>query len=877
MAEQLGLEAILSIYDNGFTSGIQNAEKRIESFDKKINSLSNSMSSALSDGMVSFGNTINDMGSKLTNSITKPAIAATSALAAITVGKGFGRLVGIDSARAKLQGLGHDAKAVEAIMDNALASVSGTSFAMEDAANTAATAVAAGIKPGQELTRYLSLTADAAAIAGINMGEMGSIFNKIATSGVIQAEEMNQLGDRGIPIFQMLADEMGVSTDQVKELGSQGEISSKIFLNAIEEGFGGAAQIMGDMSFSASFDNIGAAISRIGANFLDAGGKGGGFFSQLKPLMSEFRESLGVIEDQAADLGVAFGESFGKAIESIRSAIEWFNALDDETRGMITRTAGMGATIAVGLGPALKIVGTLTSGLGTATAAGSGLVNMLGGLSTVGTSATGALGGGMSKALNSTLGATITGLGDKGGALTTMLKALQGTALPAVAAVGGAVMSLGTAISSAIQMIMKASIASFNIAVLGGVVLAGMGVFYNKFQKEIDKVIDNIIKKGPELIEGFTNGITSAIPGLINSGTALFSKLIELTVAIGPELIAAGMSIVETLVQGIIDNMPAISSGIAQLFTFIATSIGQNLPTIIIMGAEVLLSFVEGLMANEAVLQEGFDALFEGITRLIVVGLPTFFELGFALLSFLVNGITQNMDQVITVVVTLIAVFATQLIHSLPDIINAGLDILEALIIGIENNWELIKNAGRMIIDALAVFLQDHAPELVKRGLGIILWIAQGIVENLDEIIPAGFRIIGELIGSLAQGIKDNWKDIVALGASIANAILGGLGDALTLGMRGIGEWGLNTGANVGSWAKGKLTGTEPEPVDIDGLRQRRDQMYQGLSVQSDAYSQVGGLTPLSLKLMLGSREYDGFTDDIHDNNESNIRLRENY
>src|SRR5699024_9868979 len=151
-----------------------------------------------------------------------------------------------------------------------------------EAVTTASTAVAAGIKPGKELERYLTLVGDASAIAGTNMSEMGSVFNKITTSGVIQAEELNQLGDRGIPIFQMLAEEMGVTAGEVKKLASDGEISSEIFLNAIESGFGGAAAIMGAESFSAAFDNFWASVGRIGANFLNGDGEANSFFETVK-------------------------------------------------------------------------------------------------------------------------------------------------------------------------------------------------------------------------------------------------------------------------------------------------------------------------------------------------------------------------------------------------------------------------------------------------------------------------------------------------------------------------------------------------------------------------------------------------------------------
>ena len=214
------------------------------------------------------------------------------ALTGLTLAKGFNRLTGIDDAKAKLKGLGHDAESVTEIMNSAMESVKGTSYGMDAAATTAASAVAAGIQPGKELTRYLSLTADAAAIAGASMADMGSIINKVQTSQIAYTDDLNQLADRGIPIYQWLAEAAGITAAQVKEMASEGQISSQMFLDAIEKNIGGAAKIMGESSFTAAISNIGASISRIGANFLDAGGKGGGFFSTLKPMLTDFNNFI---------------------------------------------------------------------------------------------------------------------------------------------------------------------------------------------------------------------------------------------------------------------------------------------------------------------------------------------------------------------------------------------------------------------------------------------------------------------------------------------------------------------------------------------------------------------------------------------------------
>ena len=310
------------------------------------------------------GKRISSAGDTLTRKITKPAVAATSALVGITLVKGFNRLTGIDDARAKLLGLGHDGQSVDKIMKSALDSVKGTSFGMDEAATTAAGAVAAGVKSGQELTKYLSLTADAAAIAGTTMSEMGSIINKVQTGQQAYTDDLNQLADRGLPIYQWIAKEANISAGEVKKFASEGKVSSEMFLSAIEKNIGGAAAIMGENSFKASIANIWASVGRIGANFLDAGGKGGGFFSTLKPMLADFNERMGTLEDTAADLGVKFGESFQGVIAFVNKLMDRWDKLSPSMQGHILAIVGKFTLLLVTLGPILKVIGSLTSGVG---------------------------------------------------------------------------------------------------------------------------------------------------------------------------------------------------------------------------------------------------------------------------------------------------------------------------------------------------------------------------------------------------------------------------------------------------------------------------------------------------------------------------------
>lgn len=325
-------------------------------------------------GLQSVSSQISNIGGTLTKSITVPAMAAATAVGGIFVAKGMQRLVGIDTAQAKLKALGHDAESVDDIMDSALTSVKGTSFGLGEAATTAANAVAAGVKPGEELTRYLSLAGDAASIAGVDIQEMGSIFNKVQTSNKISMGEINQLNERGIPIIKLLAEQLGVTQGEVAELASKGEISAADFLNAVEEGFGGAAKIMGEESFTAAAANVWAAVGRIGASFLDGGEKGEGFFSQMKPLMAEFTDMIDNMGDVANEWGQKFGSAFASVIEKVRDVITWFSGLDSGTKKLI----GQIALFAVAVGPVLMVLGKIGQTIGHLTVLFSPLIKAIG-------------------------------------------------------------------------------------------------------------------------------------------------------------------------------------------------------------------------------------------------------------------------------------------------------------------------------------------------------------------------------------------------------------------------------------------------------------------------------------------------------------------
>lgn len=288
---------------------------------------------------------------------------ATGAIATLGTAlvKGFSRLNALDQANGKLLGLGHSAATVDAIMKNALASVKGTAFGMDEAATTAASAVAAGIKPGRDLEKTLKLVADAATIGGASMAEMGLIFNSVAARGKLQGDDIMQLQSRGIPILAEVAKITGKTRAEVSQMAEKGQIDFDLFQKAMDSALGGAALKSGDR-FAGSLKNVGAALGRVGANLES------GFFPKLAPLLQAITKALGPLEDQAKSFGAAIGDKVAPLIERATQALEKGLPpikLAPEILG--PATAAFAALGASGLAPVLSMVpglGGLASKIG---------------------------------------------------------------------------------------------------------------------------------------------------------------------------------------------------------------------------------------------------------------------------------------------------------------------------------------------------------------------------------------------------------------------------------------------------------------------------------------------------------------------------------
>lgn len=238
--------------------------------------------------------------------LASPAVrqlAAAGGIGAILFA-GINRVKAIDTAQAKLRGLGNDAQRVDQIMQNALASVKGTAFGLGDAVTVAAQLSAAQIPAGVQLERTLKSVANAAAASGSSLGEMGSIYAKVASLNKAQNDSLQQVADRGIPIYQALADQLGVTADEVFKMASAGKIGFAEFAAAMTTASGTVADELGQ-TIQGRIDNTLAAVGRLGA------GLAGGPLTQGADSLSQLTKAIDSLTPAATVLGNAAGSVLG--------------------------------------------------------------------------------------------------------------------------------------------------------------------------------------------------------------------------------------------------------------------------------------------------------------------------------------------------------------------------------------------------------------------------------------------------------------------------------------------------------------------------------------------------------------------------------------
>ena len=202
-------------------------------------------------------------------------------------------------------------KAFNFILDFAKSSI----FEVDDLTNTFIKLKGAGIEPTVKL---LTMFQDVASVTTDRVGALNAMTDLYSrtTAGGLGLEELNRLGDRGIPVFKMLSDTLGISRLQISKVGQSAE-GAKLILDAMEfsltKAFGGSAAALTN-NYSQAVSNLNDAFSGLA----DSIGKG------FLPVLTKTIKEVSGGTDDFRQLGEVVGVNLGVAFGAIAHGLLLF-------------------------------------------------------------------------------------------------------------------------------------------------------------------------------------------------------------------------------------------------------------------------------------------------------------------------------------------------------------------------------------------------------------------------------------------------------------------------------------------------------------------------------------------------------------------------
>ena len=284
----------------GFSTQMQKAERQMKKMSRQMKQVGKGMSTYITAPIVGIG-----------------AASLKSYANLETMQTAFESMLGSSSAAKKMT-------------EDLLKFSASTPFQISGIGKASKQLLAAGVAAA-DVTGKLKVIGDVAAGANIPIEEMTKIFTKGMAKGKLQAEELNQMAERGIPILDELAKMYGVTKGEIYKMASEGKIGFEamdVALKNMTSGTGIFADQMKKQSNTIA-----------------------GIFSTLKDNLIIAFGSIGEEIEKAFDLK----ESMKKTIDFIQDITKKFKELSPEVKKTVIAIAGIAAIV----GPLLVITGTV--------------------------------------------------------------------------------------------------------------------------------------------------------------------------------------------------------------------------------------------------------------------------------------------------------------------------------------------------------------------------------------------------------------------------------------------------------------------------------------------------------------------------------------
>ena len=274
-----------------------------------------------------FGKKTAEVGKNLSMGLTAPLT--------ILGGVALNQTVNFEKLRTTLDVLTGSAEAGASAFERLVQFSATTPFQLPDLVRANNTLMGFGLTADQAFESLKSM-GDIAAVAGGDLDRIAVAFGQSAAAGRVMNQDLLQFINNGVPILELLANTMGVTTGEVKQLSSEGKVTFDVLQQA----------------------------------FIDATSEGGKFEGGMKTLSKTLGGTFSTLKDNVNIALAAFGTAIVDAFnlsENIPKLTAFVGDLSEKFKNLspeIRRTIIIFAALLTGIGPLLIIVGKLSIGIG---------------------------------------------------------------------------------------------------------------------------------------------------------------------------------------------------------------------------------------------------------------------------------------------------------------------------------------------------------------------------------------------------------------------------------------------------------------------------------------------------------------------------------
>jgi len=299
------MNVILNLDVNQFQRSLRNAQRNMERF----------------------GRDMQRLGSNLTQTLTLPILGAG--------GAAVSSAIQFEQLEARLRVLTGSAEEGAAVFERIKTFAAQTPFEVGDLVEASSQLMAFGFSADEALNS-LQYLGDIAAATGSNINEISLILGQARTVGVAFTQDLRQLASRGIPVFEMLQEQTGLTGKAFNKFVADGGVTFDVLNRILQETASEGGKFFGGMQMQSQ--TLGGALS----NFKDSASIA---FAELGKSIAE-----------ATNLN----ERLRQLSDFISALVERFKQLSPEAK----QTAVNVALFVSAIGPAVFIIGKLATTIG---------------------------------------------------------------------------------------------------------------------------------------------------------------------------------------------------------------------------------------------------------------------------------------------------------------------------------------------------------------------------------------------------------------------------------------------------------------------------------------------------------------------------------